>query len=60
MEAILEQLGAYRGWNGWVSHSSYELMKARLEICLEHFLDHETRNDTQRTEWIKAWPFESN
>ncbi|KAL9124557.1 MAG: hypothetical protein Q9217_006122 [Psora testacea] len=57
MEAVLDQLGAYRGWDGWVNHASYESMKARLESCLEHFLDRETKNDTQRTEWIKAWPF---
>ncbi|KAL9101968.1 MAG: hypothetical protein Q9163_002826 [Psora crenata] len=57
MEAVLEQLGVYRGWDGWVNHASYESMKARLESCREHFLDRETKNDMQRTEWIKAWPF---
>ena len=57
MEAVLEHLGAYRGWDGWVNHASYELTKARLEICLEHFLVRETKNNAQRAEWIKAWPF---
>jgi len=57
MEAVLEQLGAYRGWDGWVNHASYELMNARLGSCLEHFLDRETKNNTQREEWLKAWPF---
>ena len=57
MEAVLEEVGAYRGWDGWVNHDSYEGMKARLEKCLEHFLDRQAENDTQRKEWIKAWPF---
>jgi len=57
MEAVLEQLGAYRGWDGWVNHASYELINARLGSCLEHFLDRETKNNTQREEWLKAWPF---
>ena len=57
METVLEQVGAYRGWDGWVNHASYEVMKARLEKCLERFLDREAKNDTQRKEWIKAWPF---
>jgi hypothetical protein len=57
MEAVLEHLGAYRGWDGWVNHASYEFTKARLESCLEHFLVRETKNNAQRAEWIKAWPF---
>lgn len=35
MEAVLEQVGAYRGWGGWVNHASYELMKARRENVLK-------------------------
>ena len=57
MEAVLEQLGAFRGWDGWVNHADYELMEAKLEKCLEDFLDREAKSDAQRTEWIKAWPF---
>ena len=37
MEAILEELGVYRGWDGWVNHTNYAFMKVRLENCLEHF-----------------------
>lgn len=57
MEEVLEQLGVYRGWDGWVNHSSYELMRTRLQSCLENFLARETKTDTERTAWIKAWPF---
>ena len=57
MEAVLEHLEAYRGWDGLVNYASYELIKARLGIYLEHFLDRETRNNMQRAEWIKAWQF---
>ena len=57
MEATLEQIGAYRGWDGWVSHADYELMRLKVEECLEQFLDRETRDGSQRTAWINAWPF---
>lgn len=57
MEDVLDQVGAYRGWDGWVNHASYELMKAKLEECLARFLDREAKDDSERTEWIKAWPF---
>lgn len=57
MGAVIEQLGVYQGWDGWVDDAYYDLMKARLENCLERFLDREAKNDIQRTEWIKAWPF---
>jgi hypothetical protein len=57
MEAVLQELGVYRGWDGWVNHANYAAMKATLEICLQHFLDREATNDEERAEWIKAWPF---
>lgn len=57
MEDVLDQVGAYRGWDGWVNHVSYELMKVKLEECLARFLDREAKDDSQRSEWIKAWPF---
>lgn len=57
MEDVLDQVGAYRGWDGWVNHASYELMKVKLEECLARFLDREAKDDSERTEWIKAWPF---
>lgn len=57
MEDVLDQVGAYRGWDGWVNHASYEPMKVKLEECLARFLDREAKDDSERTEWIKAWPF---
>lgn len=57
LEAVLEEVGAYRGWDGWVNHAQYELMKAKVERCFKHFLDREAQDDSQRTAWIKAWPF---
>jgi hypothetical protein len=49
MEAVLEQLGAYRGWNGRVNPASYGLMKAKLEKCLGCFLDREAQNGRNRS-----------
>ncbi|KAL8970844.1 MAG: hypothetical protein Q9197_003595 [Variospora fuerteventurae] len=31
METVLQGLGAYRGWDGWVNHADYDVMKARLK-----------------------------
>jgi hypothetical protein len=60
MEAILEELGVYRGWDGWVNHANYATMKDKLEDCLERFLSREAKNDEERAEWIKAWPFKDS
>ena len=32
-------------------------MKVKLEECLARFLDREAKDDSERTEWIKALPF---
>ncbi|KAI9811800.1 MAG: hypothetical protein M1832_000694 [Thelocarpon impressellum] len=57
METVLEDLGAPRSWDGWVSHADYETMRARLDRGLERFLAREARDDAERAEWIRAWPF---
>lgn len=57
MEDILQQIGAYRGWDGWVNHASYDSMKTNLERVLENYLDREAENETLRMELIRAWPF---
>ncbi|KAI4150228.1 MAG: hypothetical protein LQ341_001131 [Variospora aurantia] len=57
METVLQGLGAYRGWDGWVNHADYDVMKARLKECLAQLLDHEAMTGKERAAWIAAWPF---
>ncbi|KGO36367.1 hypothetical protein PEX1_018120 [Penicillium expansum] len=38
MEEFLDQVGVYRGWDGWVNHDSYEHYKVRFEQCRQKFL----------------------
>lgn len=59
MEEILDQLGAYRGWDGWVNHSEYKPLKQRLEECQEVFLDHHARSNEERDQWRAVWPLRS-
>ncbi|PWY91337.1 hypothetical protein BO94DRAFT_573791, partial [Aspergillus sclerotioniger CBS 115572] len=39
MEKFLHQVGAYRGWDGWVNHDNYEHYKERFDRCREQFLN---------------------
>ncbi|KAL8916712.1 MAG: hypothetical protein Q9208_008359 [Pyrenodesmia sp. 3 TL-2023] len=57
MQSVLQYLGAYPGWDGWVNDEGYETMKARLQECLAQFLEHEAKNEEERAAWIAAWPF---
>ncbi|RAH85894.1 hypothetical protein BO86DRAFT_329879 [Aspergillus japonicus CBS 114.51] len=55
---VIEELGAYPGWNGAVPPDDYEEMAGRLEMAKKRFLDRESRTPAERSMWEKAWPFE--
>lgn len=57
MDEVLGQIGAYRGWDGWVNHSDYDVRKERLDRCREDFLSRHSATDEERRQWTKAWPF---
>lgn len=57
MEEFLDQVGAYRGWDGWVNHDNYEHFKERLERCREEFLNNHSTTDEERSQWKTVWPF---
>lgn len=56
---MISQLGAYNGWDGWVKHQEYQLMKSRLAECHERFLDRMATTNKERKQWAEAWPFRS-
>jgi hypothetical protein len=58
MDDVLNSLGgAQRGWNGWVKHEDYGVMKEKLRIVYEQFLDLMSNNEVERARWSEAWPF---
>ena len=57
MDEFLGQVGAYWGWDGWVNHSNYEVMKERLGRCREDFLSRHSVIDKEKRQWMEVWPF---
>ena len=58
MDDVLKSLGgAQRGWNGWVKHEDYDVMKEKLRAVYEQFLDYMANGDDERASWSEAWPF---
>ncbi|PWY89763.1 phosphotransferase enzyme family protein [Aspergillus heteromorphus CBS 117.55] len=57
MEEFLGQVGAYRGWDGWVNHDNYEFFKDRFERAKEEFLDRHSATEEERSQWTAVWPF---
>ncbi|KAE8356827.1 phosphotransferase enzyme family protein [Aspergillus coremiiformis] len=56
MDELLQKIGAYTGWDGFVSHADYETMKRRVLDAEECFL-RQMATDDERSLWSKAWPF---
>jgi hypothetical protein len=57
MEEFLGQVGAYRGWDGWVNHNNYEHFRMQLEKCREEFLNSHSTTSEERSQWESVWPF---
>ncbi|KAM5468853.1 hypothetical protein MauCBS54593_004848 [Microsporum audouinii] len=61
MEDVLEALGgAENGWDGWSSHEDYAVLKKKMAIVKEQFLDHMAKNKEERSAWENVWPFRDN
>lgn len=54
MDRILDQLGAYRGWDGFVSHADYEARKQLVLDAQEHFFQPVAMTDDELLLWSKA------
>lgn len=57
MEEFLGQVGAYRGWDFWVNHSSYEHFEVQLKKCRDEFLNSHSITSEERSQWEAVWPF---
>jgi hypothetical protein len=36
---LLTQIEAFQGWDGWVNHENYDVMKERLQTSVDSFLN---------------------
>lgn len=57
MDRILQRLGAYIGWDGFVSHAEYDAMKELIVQVRDNFLEQVAETHEDRDMWAKAWPF---
>ena len=55
---VIEELGAYTGWNGAVMPDQFDQMKEALQNAKTRFLDTESRTPAEREQWERAWPFQ--
>ncbi|DAA73906.1 TPA_exp: Uncharacterized protein A8136_3892 [Trichophyton benhamiae CBS 112371] len=58
MDDVVQSLGAYSGWDGFVSHDDYEAKKQQVIASRDAFLQRMAGSDEdRRAKWSKAWPF---
>jgi hypothetical protein len=57
MDQFVHEMGAYRGWDGWVSAAEYEVMQSRLRSARDRFIERESRNEEERQQWRLVFPF---
>ncbi|EFE43081.1 hypothetical protein TRV_02162 [Trichophyton verrucosum HKI 0517] len=58
MDDVAQSLGAYSGWDGFVSHDDYEARKQQVIASRDAFLQRMAGSDEERrAKWCKAWPF---
>ncbi|KAF1956274.1 kinase-like protein [Byssothecium circinans] len=54
---VIEEVGAYTGWDGAVSPEEYGMVSEELEKAKEKFLDAESNTPEEREQWANVWPF---
>lgn len=55
---VIEEIGAYAGWDGAVLPEEYDQVARRVDAVKERFLSREARTPGQREQWEKMWPFQ--
>lgn len=56
---VIEEVGAYTGWDGAVSSEDYDLVSERLEKAKERFLNRESKTLEEKEQWARVWPFKN-
>ncbi|KAM5454159.1 hypothetical protein McanCB49686_004467 [Microsporum canis] len=58
MNDVVQSLGVYSGWDGFVSHDEYDAMRQRVRESRDAFLRRMAGSDeAKREQWRKVWPF---
>lgn len=57
LDSLTDSLGVPTGWDGHVSCEQYLEMREKLQIVRKDFLDHMAKDDEERTQWTKVWPY---
>lgn len=57
LDVLRSQVGAYAGWNGWVSHDDYASTIKGVCVCRERFLLEMADTDEERERWKKVFPY---
>lgn len=57
MDSFMREIGAYGGWDGWVSTSEYDDMKARFHAARDRFIQRESKNEEEYYLWLNLFPF---
>ena len=55
---VIDEVGAYPGWNGAVSPLEYDEVARRLNAAKQNFLLRESANEEEKALWEKVWPFQ--
>jgi hypothetical protein len=54
---VIQEVGAYTGWDGAVPPEDYDIYAERLEQAKGNFLDSESKTPEEREQWKSVWPF---
>jgi hypothetical protein len=54
---VIQEVGAYTGWDGAVPPEDYDTYAKRLEQTKANFLDSESKTPEEREQWAAVWPF---
>lgn len=57
---VIQEVGAYTGWDGAVPPEEYNDMSERLENARLGFLEAEARTPQEREHWARVWPFQDH
>ncbi|KAI4120213.1 MAG: hypothetical protein LQ338_007177 [Usnochroma carphineum] len=60
LDSVNDSLGVPTAWNGEVSGEGYGATREKLRVVREEFLDNMAKDDEERAEWAKAWPYDDD
>ncbi|KAL8827064.1 MAG: hypothetical protein Q9170_007160 [Blastenia crenularia] len=56
-DSVIQSLGVQANWDGFSTVDEYPAARKKFLIVRKEFLDHMAKNDEERVQWAKVWPF---